>query len=450
MNRRHQERGLGPAAPAPDTAPPGRHRLSRLTGAAPRRRPRRRPLRRVVRLLLIVGPGIIAANAGNDAGGIATYSQAGAATGYSLLWALVLITISVTVVQEMVARIGVTTGKELMSLIREEFPIGWTMAAAAAVLIANGGTVIAEFAGVGAAFQVLGLPPQLSAPVTGLLIGFLVLRSGYQRVERVFLALGAVFVAYLVTAVLVHPDWGQVAHGVVVPTFSLHPGFLYLFIAFIGTSISPYMQIYLQSAVVEKGTPASDYRMVRLEVITSSIFADLVAAAIVITVAATLHAHGITTVRTAAQAASALAPLAGTSARILFAVGLLGASLLAAGVLPLSTASAVAEAFGTERGVSASPRDARLFYTIFVGLLVVGGLVVLIPGLNLITVLIATQLVNGILLPVILVFLLRLVNNRRLMGDRVNGRWLNLIAGSVAAVLIVLTAALVVTTLAGA
>ncbi len=463
MNPRHEPGGIAPEpqqSPAPAGAE-GRARRSltqsvrwprpsvpRRPPTLPRRlRPRRLP--RLWRFFAILGPGLIAANAGNDAGGIATYSQAGAQTGYRLLWVLVLIAFVVIVVQEMAARIGVSTGKGLMAVIREEFGVRWALVAAAVVLVANGGTTIAEFAGVAAALQLFGLPPELSAPFTGALLGWLVLRSGYAKVERVFLGMGVVFVSYVITVFIVHPDWSAVARNAVIPTISGSNGFVFLLIAFIGTSVTPYMQLYLQSAVADKGTSDADYGYVRTEVIASSIFAVLVVACIVITTAATLHAHGLTNITNVGQAADALRPLAGVDAKYLFAVGLLGASLLAAGVLPLSTAFAVTEAFGTERGVSNSLRQAPLFYAVFVGLLTAGGICVLIPGVNLIAVLIVTQVVDGILLPVVLVFMLRISNNVRLMGHRANGRVANVVGGITAAVLIFLTLILLFETVHG-
>lgn len=444
--------GSGPSSTGPPQSPAGVSRSGailghRHSGPVARRPARRRHLPRLWRLLAIVGPGLIAANAGNDAGGIATYSQAGAETGYELLWALVLITVGLIVVQEMAARLGVATGKGLMALVREEFGVRWALLAAVVVIIANGGTTIAEFAGVAASLQLFGLPPELSAPLTGGLLGWLVLRSGYARVERVFLALGAVFLAYVVTAFLARPDWASVGQHLVVPNLSGGSGFTLLLVAFIGTSITPYMQVYLQSAVADKGTPQADYGYVRFEVIASSILADLAVACIVITTGATLHRHGITDITSAAQAAQALSPLAGEGARYLFAAGLLGASLLAAGVLPLSTAFAVTEAFGTERGVSRSVGEAPLFYAVFIGLLTVGGVFVLVPGLNLIAVLIATQVVEGVLLPVVLAFMLRLSNSRDLMGRYASGRVANSVGGLTALVLVVMTALLLLQTL---
>jgi NRAMP (natural resistance-associated macrophage protein)-like metal ion transporter len=463
MNLRHESGGLAPETPEVRVPSEAEGRSSRsLTSAVrgrrtpglrrppilPRRlRPRRLP--RLWRFFAILGPGLIAAYAGNDAGGIATYSEAGAQTGYELLWALLLIVVAVIVVQEMAARLGVSTGKGLMALIREEFGVRWAVVAAAVVIIANGGTTICEFAGVAAALELFGLPPELSAPLTGGLLGYLVLRSNYARVERVFLAMGAVFVAYVITVFVVHPNWGRAVHDTFVPTFSGSGSFVFLLIAFIGTSVTPYMQLYLQSAVADKGTAESDYGYVRAEVIASSILADVVVACILITAAATLHAHGVFNITTPGQAAHALSPLVGASAKYLFAVGLLGASLLAAGVLPISTAFVVAEAFGTERGLSRSVGEAPIFYAVFVGLLTAGGICVLIPGVNLIAVLLVTQVVDGVLLPVVLVFMLRLSNNVRLMGKRANGRLANIVGGTTAAVLIFLTLVLLFDTIKG-
>jgi Mn2+/Fe2+ NRAMP family transporter len=265
----------------------------------------------------------------------------------------------------------------------------------------------------------------------------------------VFLAMGAVFVAYVITVFVVHPNWGRAVHDTFVPTFSGSGSFVFLLIAFIGTSVTPYMQLYLQSAVADKGTAESDYGYVRAEVIASSILADVVVACILITAAATLHAHGVFNITTPGQAAHALSPLVGASAKYLFAVGLLGASLLAAGVLPISTAFVVAEAFGTERGLSRSVGEAPIFYAVFVGLLTAGGICVLIPGVNLIAVLLVTQVVDGVLLPVVLVFMLRLSNNVRLMGKRANGRLANIVGGTTAAVLIFLTLVLLFDTIKG-
>jgi Mn2+/Fe2+ NRAMP family transporter len=410
---------------------------------------------RVWRYLLILGPGLIVANAGNDAGGVFTYSNIGAKYGYSLLWVMLPTALALIVVQEMVARLGAVTGKGLMDLIRERFGVRWTVFAVLVVLVANGGTLLAEFAGVAGGFGLLGVPRWIAIPVAVVVLAAVVLRGNRPVVERIFLALGLAFLSYVATAILVHPDWGQVAASLVNPA-SAHPGtptstYVADVIALIGTSITPYMQLYLQSSVVEKGTPLKDYAMVRLDVVSGSVFAVLVAAFIVITTAVTLYPHGYAGrgVGDASDAARALIPLAGVHAGQLFAVGLIGASLLAAAVLPLSTAFVVCEGFGAERSVDSRFGDAPLFFGLFLGLLVVTGAVMMLPGVPIAGVAIGTQTLDGILLPVMLIFILLLANDRRLLGRHRNGRLYNLIAGLVVAVLAALTLVLIATSLPG-
>lgn len=425
-----------------------------------RRRARPRRLAGVWRYLAVIGPGIIVANAGNDAGGVFTYSNTGAKYGNHLLWAFLPILVALIITQEMVARLGTVTGKGLMDLIRERFGVRWTLFAAVVVLIANGGTTLAEFAGVAGGLGLLGVPLPVAVIGAAILIGVLVMRGNRRIVERVFLALGLTFVSYIITAFTVHPDWGAIAHGAVVPDL-MHPAtvaqgaYLVDLIALIGTSITPYMQLFLQSSIVDKGTQEKDLRLVRSDVISGSIFAVAVAMFIVITTSATLfgpspaypHGLGGVGVNSAQQAASALAPLAGIHAQQLFAVGLIGASLLAAAVLPLSTAFVICEAFGAERSVQSSFRDAPLFFTIFIGLLVFGAGIMLIPGVPIAGVAIGTQTVDGILLPIMLVFIIVLANDRRLLGRRRNGVAYNVIAVGLAGVLTLLTAVLVLTTI---
>ena len=410
---------------------------------------------RLWRYLLVLGPGLIVANAGNDAGGIFTYSNVGAKYGLGLLWVMLPTAVALIVVQEMVARLGTVTGKGLMDLIRESFGVRWTVFAVLVVLVANGGTLLAEFAGVAGGFGLLGVPRYLSIPLAAMVLAVVVLRGSRPIVERIFLALGLAFLSYFVTAILVHPDWSQVAASVVHPSSS-HPGtstgaYLADVIALIGTSITPYMQLYLQSSVVEKGTPLKDYAMVRLDVVSGSIFAVLVAAFIVVTTAVTLFPHGYAGrgVADAADAARALVPLAGVHAGQLFAVGLIGASLLAAAVLPLSTAFVVCEGFGAERSVDSRFSDAPLFFGLFLGLLVVTAAVMMLPGVPIAGVAIGTQTLDGILLPVLLVFVLLLANDRRLLGSHRNGRIYNLIAIAVVLILAVLTLLLLAASLPG-
>lgn len=437
----------------------------RAAEAAAQRRERRtvrpRRLGGVWRYLAVIGPGIIVANAGNDAGGVFTYSNTGAKYGNHLLWAFLPILVALIITQEMVARLGAVTGKGLMDLIRERFGVRWTLFAAVVVLIANGGTTLAEFAGVAGGLGLLGVPLPVAVLGAAVLIGVVVMRGNRRVVERVFLALGLTFVSYIITAVTVHPDWAVIAGGAVTPDFT-HPSsvtsgaYLVDLIALIGTSITPYMQLFLQSSIVDKGTGEKDLRLVRSDVISGSIFAVIVAMFIVITTSATLfdhplpgYPHGLagTGVGSAQQAASALAPLAGVHAQQLFAIGLVGASLLAAAVLPLSTAFVICEAFGAERSVQSSFGDAPLFFTLFIGLLAFGAGILLIPGVPIAGVAIGTQTLDGILLPVMLVFIILLANDRRLLGKRRNGVIYNLIAVTLATVLGLLTAILVVATI---
>ncbi len=410
---------------------------------------------RLMRYLMILGPGLIVANAGNDAGGIFTYSNTGAKYGYSLLWTLIPITVALIVVQEMVARLGAVTGKGLMDLIRERFGVRWTMFAVLTVLAANGATMLAEFAGVAGGFGLLGVPRWAAIPASAVVLAIVVLRGTRPVVERVFLALGLAFLSYIVAAILVHPDWRAVSFSLVT-VGSAHPGtstqaYFADVIALIGTSITPYMQLYLQSAVVEKGTPLREYGYVRFDVISGSIFAVLVAGFIIVTAGVTLFPNGFAGkgVASATDAAQALIPLAGTHAGQLFAVGLIGASLLAGAVLPLSTAFVVCEGFGAERSVESRFSDAPLFFSLFLGTLAITAAVMLFPNVPIAGVAIGTQTLDGILLPVMLVFILILVNDRRLLGKYCNGPIYNVLAGMIVAVLAVLTLLLLVSSIPG-
>jgi NRAMP (natural resistance-associated macrophage protein)-like metal ion transporter len=441
----------------------GNHRgpLSRLRRAgrgAPVLRPARRgPIETLRQLrfprglafLGVFGPGVIAANAGNDAGGIATYSTVGAQYGYGLLWMMVVITVSLCVVQEMCARMGAATGQGLSDLIRERFGVRGAAFAMLTLLVANTLTTISEFAGIAAALELFGVTKFISVPVAALAVWFLVTRGTYAHVEKVFLAMTVAFFAYPIATILAHPDWGQVVHQTLVPSFRWQAGYLQLFVATVGTTITPYMQIFIQSSVAEKGVTMERYAGERAETYFGSIFGNLVSAFIIIACGATIfvasHGRGVV-ISTANQAAQALGPLVGRYATVLFGVGLLGASLLAAAVLPISTAYSVTEAFGFERGVSRSFREAPIFQGLFTGMLVLGALVALIPGLPLIQLLIIIQVVNGVLLPILLVFILRLVNDRRVMGKYVNGRVRNVVAWGTALSLSALCAVMLAAT----
>lgn len=376
--------------------------------------------RGLVAYLAVIGPGVIAANAGNDAGGIATYASAGADYGYNLLWTFIPLVIALGIVQETCARMGAVTGKGLSDLIREQFGVRWTVLVMAALLVANGGVTVSEFVGIAAATEMFGVPRYVSVPLAAFAVWWLVVKGSYRRVERVFLLMSLIFLGYIVSAFLARPEWGAVARGLVRPRVEFNAGYLFTVVALIGTTISPYMQVFVQSSVVEKGVTEEDYALTRVDVWTGTVFAIAVAFFITVATAATLHATGVR-IESAEQAAEALRPLAGTYARTLFGVGLFGASMLAAAVLPLSTAYSISEALGFEKGVSRSFREAPIFLGIFTFLIAVGGIVAMIPGLPLFDVLLVTQVINGLLLPVLLVSILRLVNNRELMGAHTNG-----------------------------
>ena len=451
--------------PARQTAALRRRAAEAVAARRERRAAQPRRLAPVFAYLAVIGPGLIVANAGNDAGGVFTYANTGAKYGLHLLWTFIPILVALIVVQEMVGRLGCVTGKGLMDLIRERFGVRWTLFAAVVVLVANGGTILAEFAGVAGALGLLGVARAPAVLGAAVLIGVLVLRANRRLVERVFLALGLAFVAYIVTAFTVHPDWSQVGRSVVFPDLA-HPGnstatYVIDLVTLVGTSITPYMQLFLQSSIVDKGTSERDLSYVRADIISGSLFAMAVAAFIVVTTASTIFTgalpgapHGLAGTgldpqQGPAQAASALAPLAGTHAEQLFAVGLLGASLLAAAVLPLSTAFVVCEAFGAERSVQSGFRDAPVFFTIFIGLLAVGAGIMLVPGVPIVSVATGSQTLDGILLPIMLVFILLLAGDRRLMGRRRNGPANTAVGWALAVVLTVLTAIIVVSTVTG-
>src|SRR6266516_2461914 len=393
------------------------------------------------RLFAVLGPGLIAANAGNDAGGIATFSQAGASYQYSLLWALAISGFCLAIVQEMCARMGVVTGKGLSDLIREQFGVRWTALAMLALLIANTGVTVSEFLGIAAAVQVLANNPQtpfvyIVVPLAGLILWWLVIKGSYRRVEKVFLIMSLGFLAYIPAAFAAHPDWASVGRQLVVPHWSTESGYLLTAVALVGTTISPYMQFFVQSSVADKGIHAGDYVYEKLDIYSGTIFAMIIAGFVVITTGATLFPDH--PVNTAIDAAFALQAFAGKYASLLFGIGLFGASLLAAAVLPLSTSSAICEAFGFERGVSRSFSEAPVFQSIFTGLIILGVLITLIPGLPIIQVLIVLQDLNAAMLPILLVFIILLVNNRRLMGRHINKLGFNIISWAVVVVITIL------------
>ncbi len=421
---------------------------NRLAPARERLRLPRIPRRGIWPYLLALGPGLLAASAGNDAGGIATYASAGAAYGYDLLWAMVLVTIFVGVVQEMSARLGTITGKGFSDLVRENFSLRTTALILLTLFVANFGIIVSEFVGIAAAAELFGVNRYIAVPVAAALVWLLITRGSYARVEKIFLALTLAFLTYIAAAVLAKPDWGQVFAHTVHPTLHWEIGYLQLLIALIGTTVSPYMQLYVQSSVVEKGVTPADYRYTRFDVLVGTLFAGIVAMFIMIATAATLYPAG-QQVETAADAAQALEPVAGPYARLFFGLGLLGASLLAAGVLPLATTYMMSEALGFERGVSHSWDEAPIFMGLFSCLVILGAVLALIPGLPLIQVLVGVYVLNGLLLPIELFAILLLINNPELMGSHVNGRMHNIVAWSIAIVVSLLSLALIALTVLG-
>ena len=365
--------------------------------------------------LTVFGPGLVTLNAGNDAGGVTTYSVAGARYGLDLLWALPIVTISLIVTQEACVRLAAVTGKGLADLIRERFGVRWTLIVMFSFLAASIGTTTAEFAGLAAVGELFGIPRETIVFAAFALVVYLVIRGSYARFERVFVAMTVVYFAYVATALLVTPDWLPVLRASFVPSLRLDSGYLFLLVGVIGTTVTSYMQFFIASAVSAKGARPADLPRLRTDVVLSTIFADLIALFIVVTTAETLFPAGIP-VENATQAAQALAPLAGPHATQLFAVGIIGASLIGASVVPVSASFAVCEAFGWEHGMSQRFRDAPIFQGLFVLQLIIGGVVVLLPNVSLVGILVSTQVLDGVLLPVTLVAIARLVGDQGLMG----------------------------------
>lgn len=399
-------------------------------------------------LLAVVGPGLIAASAGNDSGGISTYSVAGADFGYATLWMIFVMTFSLAVVQETAARMGAVTGKGFAALIRERFGVRLTLFAMLALLASNAATSVAEFAGIAASMQLFGVSKYISVPIAAVVVWLLVVRGSYRNVEKMFLGLSAVFVSYIIAAFMAKPDWGAVIHATFVPQFVVSRNFVALVIATVGTTIAPWMQFFVQSNIVDKGVTTKDLTYQRIDVVTGAVVANIIAWFIIITTGTVLHPAGIA-IAGAADAAAALAPVAGQYAQMLFAIGLLSASLLAACVLPLTAAYAICEAFGWEAGLDRSWNEAPMFNSIYTFVIAFGALFIMLPRLDLIGIMVFSQAINGVLLPFLLIFMIRIVNDRRIMGRFVNGPVYNLLSWSTVTVVIGLTAALLLMTLFG-
>lgn len=404
-------------------------------------KPRRRRLVRPLAILAILGPGLIAASAGNDAGGIATYASAGSLFEYRTLFICVLVIAALVAVQEMAARLGAYSGEGLMSLVREQFSLRVGAFAVLALVVANLGLVVSEFAGIGAAMEIFGVSRYVSVPIAAVGILALVLFGSYRYAERVFLLLSLVFLAYPIAMVLADPDWGQVVTNTVWPHFVASREFLFIALALVGTTITPYMQLYQAAAVADRGIGPDEYPAERIDAVFGALFAGLIFMSIVIATAATIGGTG--SLDSAAQAAQALEPVAGAAAENLFAIGLLGASALAAAVVPLSTAYGLAEAVGAERSVSRRFREAPLFLGLFTAQVVIGAAVALVP-VNLIDLLISMQVLNGFITPIILGFLFVLTNRRSVVGDAVNGPRFKVFAAACVVVVSLLAAAVFV------
>ncbi|MFZ3213532.1 MAG: Nramp family divalent metal transporter [Terriglobales bacterium] len=399
---------------------------------------------RILIFAAVAGPGFITANVDNDAGGITTYSQAGAQFGYLLLWTMIPTTLALIVVQEMASRMGAVTGKGLSDLIREEFGFRITFLMMLGLVITNFGNVLAEFSGIALSLELFGVPKYISVSVCAVIVWLMVVKGTYKSVEKVFLVASFIYVTYIAAGVIARPEWKLALLATVKPpqlsVFS-HSAYLYMVIGVVGTTIAPWMQFYLQASVVEKGITSREYGASKLDVISGCVFTDIVAWFIIVACAATLFAHGMFEIRNGADAAQALKPLAGNYAYILFAVGLFNASLFAASILPISTAYAVCEGLGLESGVGRKFSEAPFFYWLYTGLIAVGAGVILIPNVPLIQITVLSQVVNGITLPFVLIFMLLLINKKELMGSYTNSRFFNWVAWATTVVMIGLTIA---------
>lgn len=402
---------------------------------------------RLLFVLAILGPGFITANVDNDSGGIYTYAAAGAKFGYSLLWTIIPVAICLTFAQEISARMGVTTGKGLSELIRENYGIRTTFLLMGGLVLCNIGDVVSEFAGVASSMDLFRINKYFSVPIAAVLVWLLVAFTGYKRLEKIFVFLSFLYIAYIITAFLARPDWSQVWwHIVRVPRLSelKNTRYLFLSVGIIGATIAPWQQFYLQASIVDKDTQKSDLKYSQVDAIVGSLFSVVIAAFIVIACAATLFANGHFEIHDAFDAAQSLRPLGGEYAFLLFAVGLLNASLFAASILPLSTAYTVCEALGFESGLNKSFREAPMFYSLYTALILAGAAITLVPHAPLVKLAVLSQVLNGILLPFVLVFMLLLVNKRELMGSQINSRSYDVVAWTLTGVIAVLATLMLV------
>ena len=412
----------------------------------------RRRKTQILLFLSVVGPGIITANVDNDAGGILTYSQSGAQFGYALLWTMLPVTLALIVVQEMCSRMGAVTGKGLSDLIREEYGLRTTFFLMIALVLTNFGNIVSEFAGVASSLELFGVSKWISVPGAAVVVWLIVLKGNYKTVEKVFLAASFFYITYIVAGVLAKPNWTQsLLATATLPSrqYFKDSSYIYMIVGVIGTTIAPWMQFYLQASIVEKGVTAKQYGASRLDVVVGCFFTDIVAWFIIVACAATLFASGNRDIKDAVDAAYALKPLAGQYASILFAVGLFNASLFAASILPLSTAYTVCEGLGFESGVDKKFGEAKFFYWLYGILIVAGAGVILFPNFPYVKVIILSQVLNGIVLPFVLIFMLLLINKTDLMGEYKNGRFFNLVSWATVVIVIALSTALLISTVRG-
>lgn len=395
----------------------------------------------------IMGPGIITANIDNDASGIATYSVAGARFGYELLWTLIPTTVALIVIQEMVARMGVVTGKGLSDLIRENYGVKAAMYIMVALFIANLGTTVAEFAGWAASWEIFGISKYVIVPLGAVLIWFLVTKGSYKTVERILLVACLIYLGYMISGLMAKPDWGDVAKATVIPRVKWEPEFIMLAIAIVGTTITPWMQFYLQSSIAEKGIDVENYKYTKIDVMVGSSITDIVSFFIIVTCGTVLFTRGIR-VNDASEAAMALRPFAGEYSSLLFSLSLANASLLGAIIVPLATSYFICEAMGWERGVNKTFREAPQFMWIYTLMIIIGSLIIMLPGAPLVSIMVTSSVINGILLPFVLIYCLKLVNNKALMGEYGNPRAYNYITWATVVILIALTVLMVVSTTA--
>jgi NRAMP (natural resistance-associated macrophage protein)-like metal ion transporter len=407
------------------------------------RRRSRNLWRRLALFAAVLGPGLITSNVDNDAGGISTYSLAGAQFGYALLWSLIPMTIALYVTEEMCARMAVVTGKGLSDLIREEFGFRPTFFVMVAGFLVDLGNVVAEFAGVASAMEIFRISRYIAVPIAALVVWVLVLRGTYRQVEKVFLALCSFYLAYAFSAFLAHPDWLDAARHTVIPTVQFNGGYLLMVTALVGTTIAPWQFFYMQASFVEKRVGPRQYPQARADVIAGSVSCMVIVFFIIVSTAATLYVSGHRNIADAAEAARALVPLAGRWAGLLFAFGLLNASLFAASILPLSTAHVICEGLGFEAGIDRKFSEAPIFYWLYTILIVVGGGLILIPRAPLWRILVLSQVANGVWLPFVLIFMILLINRRDLMGDQVNSPTFNVVAWVTSIAMIALTLVLI-------